>query len=60
MTLVVTTHLVEEALRCHIVGFLMDGRLLTQGTPEEILSRTGTTNLDDAFIALQEEGKVRT
>ena len=60
VTLVVTTHLVEEALRCHIVGFLMDGRLLTQGTPEEILSRTGTTNLDDAFIALQEEGKVRT
>jgi len=59
VTLVVTTHLVEEALRCHAVGFLMAGRLLTQGTPDEILSQTGTTNLDDAFIELQDRGEVR-
>jgi len=59
VTLVVTTHLVDEALRCDIVGFLMGGRLLTQGTPDEILSQTGTTNLDDAFIHLQERGEVR-
>jgi len=54
VTLVVTTHLVDEALRCHVVGFLNAGRLLTQGTPDEILAETGTSNLDDAFIALQE------
>ncbi len=58
VTLVVTTHLVEEAQRCHVVGFLMAGRLLTQGKPEEILSQTQTSNLDDAFIALQERGEV--
>lgn len=58
VTLVVTTHLVEEALRCHVVGFLMAGRMLTQGTPNEILEQTGTTNLDDAFIVLQEQGQV--
>lgn len=57
VTLVVTTHLVDEALRCHVVGFLNAGRLLTQGTPNEILSETGTSNLDDAFIALQERGE---
>ncbi|MFC2078866.1 ABC transporter ATP-binding protein [Candidatus Bipolaricaulota bacterium] len=57
VTLVVTTHLVEEALRCHMVGFLMDGRLMTEGTPESILEQTGTTNLDDAFIELQEKGE---
>jgi len=59
VTLVVTTHLVEEALRCHVVGFLMAGRMLTQGTPDEILEQTQTTNLDDAFIKLQEQGQVR-
>jgi len=59
VTLVVTTHLVEEAQRCHVVGFLMAGRLLTEGTPDEILTQTGTTNLDDAFIALQEKGEVK-
>jgi len=58
VTLVVTTHLVEEAQRCHLVGFLMAGKLLTQGTPDEILAQTNTTNLDDAFIALQEQGQV--
>lgn len=57
ITLVVTTHLVDEALRCHVVGFLNAGRLLTQGTPDEILAETGTSNLDDAFIALQERGE---
>ncbi|TFH07078.1 MAG: ABC transporter ATP-binding protein [Candidatus Atribacteria bacterium] len=58
VTLVVTTHLVEEAQRCHVVGFLMAGRLLTEGAPDEILAQTGTTNLDDAFIVLQERGQV--
>jgi ABC-2 type transport system ATP-binding protein len=57
VTLVVTTHLVEEALRCHVVGFLNAGRLMTQGTPDEILAETGTSNLDDAFIVLQERGE---
>jgi len=57
VTLVVTTHLVEEALRCELVGFLMAGRLLTEGTPEAILSETGSTDLDDAFIVLQERGE---
>jgi len=59
VTLVVTTHLVEEAQRCHMVGFLMAGRLLTQGTPSDILVQTKTTNLDDAFIALQERDQVK-
>jgi ABC-2 type transport system ATP-binding protein len=59
VTLVVTTHLVEEAQRCHVVGFLMAGRLLTEGAPDEILAQTGTTNLDDAFIVLQERGQVK-
>jgi ABC-2 type transport system ATP-binding protein len=59
VTLVVTTHLVEEAQRCHVVGFLMAGRLLTQGAPDEILAQTHTSNLDDAFIVLQERGQVK-
>jgi ABC-2 type transport system ATP-binding protein len=57
VTLLVTTHLVEEAQRCHVVGFLMAGRLLTQGTPDEILAETDSSSLDDAFIKLQERGE---
>jgi len=59
VTLLVTTHLVEEAQRCHVVGFLMAGRLLAEGGPDEILAQTNTINLDDAFIVLQERGQVK-
>jgi len=58
VTLVVTTHLVDEALRCHVVGFLNAGRMMTQGTPDEILVETDTANLDDAFIVLQDRGEL--
>ena len=59
VTLIVTTHMVEEVLRCHAVGFLSAGRLLTEGTPDEILAETQTSNLDDAFIVLQERGEAK-
>lgn len=55
VTLVVTTHLIEEAARCGMIGFLIRGRLLVQAPPQEILSQTGTDSLDDAFLVLQEQ-----
>jgi len=55
VTLVVTTHLIEEAARCGVIGFLMRGRLLVQAPPQEILSQTGTDSLDDAFLVLQDQ-----
>jgi len=55
VTLVVTTHLIEEATRCGMIGFLIRGRLLVQAPPQEILSQTGTDSLDDAFLVLQEQ-----
>jgi len=55
VTLVVSTHLIEEAARCGVIGFLMRGRLLVQASPQEILRQTGTGSLDDAFLILQEQ-----
>ena len=55
VTLVVTTHLIEEAARCGVIGFLMRGRLLVQAPPQEIMSQTGADSLDDAFLILQEQ-----
>ncbi len=54
VTLVVTTHLIEEAARCHVIGFLIQGRLLVQAPPQEILNQTGAQSLDEAFLVLQE------
>ncbi len=57
VTMVVTTHLVEEAQKCHLVGFLSQGRLLAEGTPLQVLEQTDAESLDDAFIVLQERGE---
>ncbi len=50
--LIVTTHIMDEANRCHRIAMMRDGRIIAQGTPAELLSRTGTTALEEAFLAL--------
>ena len=57
VTLIITTHLMEEAVRCHVIGFLYQGRLLTQAPPGEILAQTETENLEDAFTVLQDRAE---
>jgi len=52
VTLLVSSHVMDEAERCDELVLVRDGRLLARGTPPEILARTGTTSMDDAFLAL--------
>jgi ABC-2 type transport system ATP-binding protein len=52
VTLLVSSHVMDEARRCDDLVLVRDGRLLARGTPPEILARTGTTSMDDAFLAL--------
>ena len=51
-TLLVTTHIMDEALQCDDVAMLRAGRVIAQGTPSALLAQTGTANLEDAFLAL--------
>lgn len=51
-TLLVTTHIMDEALRCDDVAMLRDGRLIAYDSPVALLERTGMANLEDAFLAL--------
>ncbi len=41
VTVLVTTHLLEEAERCGRIAILDRGRLVTQGAPEELKKRIG-------------------
>ena len=40
-TIVVTTHYMDEAERCHEIAFIFRGQLLDTGTPREIVQRRG-------------------
>jgi len=51
-TILVTTHIMDEAARCHRIVMLQNGRIIAQGSPEDILAQTGTSDLESAFLAL--------
>ncbi|HOK57628.1 MAG TPA: ABC transporter ATP-binding protein [Methanothrix sp.] len=40
-TVIITTHLMDEAGRCRIVGYMRAGRMAAEGSPEEILRLAG-------------------
>jgi ABC-2 type transport system ATP-binding protein len=51
-TLLVSSHIMDEAERCDVLAFLRDGQLLATGSPRELREQTGCANLEDAFLAL--------
>jgi ABC-2 type transport system ATP-binding protein len=56
-TILLTTHDMAEAERlCARIGFLARGKLVAEGTADELKRQAGTATLDDAFIKLTGEG----
>jgi len=53
-TLLVSSHVMDEADRCESLLLLREGRLLAEGTPAELRARTGEQQLDEAFLRLVE------
>ena len=54
-TLIVSSHVMDEADRCDTLLLLRDGQLLAHATPAELRARTGERELDAAFLRLVEE-----
>jgi ABC-2 type transport system ATP-binding protein len=53
MTVFFTTHYIEEAEKVADRVVIIDqGKILAQGTPDELKARTNKNNLEDAFIEL--------
>lgn len=52
MTLLVSSHVMDEADRCHDLLLMRDGRLLTHESPSELRRRTAEPDLERAFLAL--------
>jgi ABC-2 type transport system ATP-binding protein len=51
-TIVVSSHVMDEAERCQRLGLIQYGRLLAEGTPNEVRAQAGTNNLEEAFLRL--------
>ncbi|MFS8497416.1 MAG: ABC transporter ATP-binding protein [Micromonosporaceae bacterium] len=57
-TVLVTSHVMDEAERCQRLLLIRDGEIIADGTPPEIKSAAGADDLDTAFLHLirQREG----
>jgi ABC-2 type transport system ATP-binding protein len=53
-SLLVSSHVMDEAARCHQLVLMRSGQIIATGRPDELLERTHSDQLEDAFIALAE------
>ena len=52
VTLLVSSHVMDEASRCDRLGLIRSGRVLAEGSAAELIARAGTSDLESAFLAL--------
>lgn len=53
ITILVTTHYMDEAERCRRLAFLSRGHLIAVGTADEVRAQFGQPTIEDVFIELQ-------
>jgi len=57
-TLLVSSHVMDEAGRCDEVLLMREGRILAQTSPADLLTRTGADDLERAFLQIAEGEQV--
>ena len=56
-TIIVTTHVMDEADKCNTLGMIRDGRLIAIGSPTEIKLASNSTTIEEAFLYYGGESK---
>jgi ABC-2 type transport system ATP-binding protein len=56
-TIFVTTHYMDEAEYCHRICMMVDGRIKALGTPAELKTRFGGSDMDEVFRILARDAK---
>ena len=56
-TIVVSSHVMDEAERADRLGLIRFGKLLAEGTVAQLKQQAGVDRLEDAFLKLAEEGR---
>ena len=52
ITVIITTHYIEEARQAHYVGLMRQGRLLAENSPEDLLAQYNMETLEEVFLKL--------
>jgi len=52
-TLLITTHVMDEAAGCDDLIMIHDGRVIARGAPADLVAQTGTGNLEEAFLKFE-------
>ncbi len=55
-TVIITTHYIEESRQADCIGFMRSGKLLAEGTPDELMEKHGQISLEKIFIDLSTLG----
>jgi len=50
VTIIVSTHHLDEAVRCTRLGLMRSGIMLAQDSPQKLLHQSGQENMEDAFL----------
>jgi ABC-2 type transport system ATP-binding protein len=56
VTLIVSSHVMDEAERCDRLGFMRQGKLLAEGSAAELRGQTGARTLEEAFLHFAGDG----
>ncbi|MDP4117847.1 MAG: ABC transporter ATP-binding protein [Bacillota bacterium] len=49
-TIIVTTHVMDEAAKCDVLAMVRDGHIIASGTPKTLIETYNVSNLEDVFL----------
>jgi ABC-2 type transport system ATP-binding protein len=55
ITLIVSSHVMDEAERCDRLGFIRSGQLIAEGTADDLRAQAGTDDIEQAFLRFAEQ-----
>lgn len=58
-TILVSSHVMDEAERCHRLLLMREGEVLADDTPDALRARTGSETVEEAFLHLVDEAKAQ-
>jgi ABC-2 type transport system ATP-binding protein len=57
VTILITTHYMDEARHCDRIGFMQKGKLIAEDAPSKLLQETGKDSLEDAFLEFAQDDR---